>query len=303
MKANLHLHSRFSDGSGWPEEVALQAARRGLAAAALTDHDTMGGAERFIAACAKLGLQGIAACEIDVDEPDIAYKSELLAYFPGRAASDCVRTGALLGRILAERTKRLEYYLCCARTMFKRDDLTMADISETKLAGALPDERKNIGGISWSKVDFFLYLRAKELIPSFLSYKAFKKNWFAPGKFPAYRLSKPRVKECVDAIHSDGGFAVLPHFGHFWKDDSAAMERQRDKIRSQLGFFRALGVDGIELYWYLGRKKSQAINAIVAELAAPLGYFFTFGSDCHGPGTGKHTIDKFYGDFAGFPAR
>ncbi|TXT51157.1 MAG: PHP domain-containing protein, partial [Spirochaetes bacterium] len=59
MNANLHLHSRFSDGSQWPEEIALAAARQKLEMAALTDHDTLGGTERFLAECAKLGIQGI----------------------------------------------------------------------------------------------------------------------------------------------------------------------------------------------------------------------------------------------------
>ena len=111
MNANLHLHSRFSDGSLWPEEIALEAARLGLASAALTDHDTMGGADRFVAECARLGIAGVTACEIDVSEPEIEYKSEILAYFPGKASSGCPATRRMLETVLVERKKRLEYYL------------------------------------------------------------------------------------------------------------------------------------------------------------------------------------------------
>ena len=302
MNANLHLHSRFSDGSLWPEDIALAAARLGLAAAALTDHDTMGGTGRFVAECSRLGLLGITACEIDVSEPEIGYRSEMLGYFPGKAQDECSATGAMLVKVLGERKKRLEYYLYWARTIFRRDDLTMDDLRTDKLAGSDPEKIGDMADVSWSKVDLFLYLKARRLLPPPTTYKTFKKEWFLPGRFPKYKLSKPGIKDCTRAIHADGGFAVIPHFGHFWDDDFERMDGQREKISSQLKFFRDRGADGIELYWYSGRKKTEAINELVEAIARPLGYFFTFGSDCHGPGTEKNTIDKFSGDFAGFPS-
>lgn len=303
MNANLHLHSRFSDGSLWPEEIAQGAARQCLAMAALTDHDTMGGADRFVGECRRLGIGGVVACEIDVFEPEIDYKSEILAYFPGRASADCAAASRMLGIVLGERKKRLEYYLYWARTIFRRDDLTIDDVLKDKLAGSDSDKIGDLSAISWSKVDLFLYLKTRRLLPAYTTYKIFKKEWFVPGKFPKYKLSKPSVSECVRSIHADGGFAVIPHFGHFWNDDVDAMEHRPDKIASQLGFFRGCGVDGIELYWYSNDKKTHAINELVEKAAGPLGFFFTFGSDCHGPGTDKYTIDKYSGDFAGFPAR
>lgn len=46
---DLHTHSLFSDGTDRPEDLARAAAGLGLAAVALTDHDTLGGLERFMA--------------------------------------------------------------------------------------------------------------------------------------------------------------------------------------------------------------------------------------------------------------
>jgi len=301
MNANLHLHSRFSDGTLWPEDIALEAARRGLAAAALTDHDTMGGTDRFIAECARLGIEGITACEIDVLEPEIDYKSEILAYFPGKTSTLCGETGNLLDKILGERKKRLEYYLYWARTIFRRDDLVLEDVIRDKTAGSDEARIGDLGKVSWSKVDLFLYLKARRLIPSYSTYKMFKKDWFVPGRFPKYKMSKPGIRDCIRGIHGDGGFAVIPHIGHLWDDDLDEMRRDGEKLSALLGFFRSRGVDGVEMYWYSGNRKSQAINDYVRELATPLGFMFTFGSDCHGPGTDKYTIDKFSGDFGGFP--
>jgi hypothetical protein len=317
MDANLHLHSRFSDGSSWPEEIALDAARRGLAMAALTDHDSLGGADRFAAECGRLGIQAVRACEIDVTEPEIDYKSEILAYFPQAAGKGSPATGALLAGVLEGRRKRLEYYLYWSRTIFRREDLRFEDILKDRLAGTAAGasagasseasagadaaDEATVASLSWSKVDLFLYLKARGLLPPKSGYKDFKRDWFVPGRFPKYRLSKPTVATCVGAIHADSGFAVIPHFGHLWNDDVSAMERDAANLEAKLRHFRARGVDGIELYWYSGQKKTEEINAFVAAAAAPLGFFFTYGSDCHGPGTDKYTMDRFSGDFGGFP--
>jgi hypothetical protein len=69
MRTNLHLHSRFSDGTDWPERVAARAADAGLECAALTDHDSMEGVDGFLEACRGLGILGIAAVEIDCVAP------------------------------------------------------------------------------------------------------------------------------------------------------------------------------------------------------------------------------------------
>src|ERR1700756_3449194 len=43
MRADLHVHSNASDGTDPPAEVMRRAARAGLDAVALTDHDTVAG--------------------------------------------------------------------------------------------------------------------------------------------------------------------------------------------------------------------------------------------------------------------
>ena len=331
MKANLHLHSRFSDGSLFPREIAQSAALLGIEAAALTDHDTMGGSEAFVEECGRLGLVGVTGCEMDVVEPSIDYKSELLGYFPGRAARDCWSTNVLLSQAQRERKKRIEYYLYWAQVIFKRPDLTYEDLLRTRIVrgygvyesgGALTGDAKacvddNAGdppqdpqkdpksyeGLSWSKVDLFLYLRSKGLVPQSETYRKFKKEWFVPGRFPKYRLAKPRVEDVVRAVHKDDGFVVVPHFGHLWNDEIEGMQRDSAHFDALLSYFRRSGVDGIELYWYASSKKTEAINDFVLARAAPLGFFFTYGSDCHGPGTDKCTIDKFSGNFNGFGIR
>ncbi|MGI9053437.1 MAG: error-prone DNA polymerase, partial [Ilumatobacteraceae bacterium] len=64
--AELHCHSNFSflDGASHPEELATEAARLGLDALALTDHDGFYGIVRFAEAARAVGLPTVFGAEI-----------------------------------------------------------------------------------------------------------------------------------------------------------------------------------------------------------------------------------------------
>ena len=47
MRADLHFHSKYSDGSLWPNELAEMAKNKGLEIVALTDHNTFDGVNDF----------------------------------------------------------------------------------------------------------------------------------------------------------------------------------------------------------------------------------------------------------------
>src|SRR5689334_10838730 len=64
--AELHCHSNFSflDGASHPEELAEEAARLGLTALALTDHDGFYGIVRFAEAARALALPTVFGAEL-----------------------------------------------------------------------------------------------------------------------------------------------------------------------------------------------------------------------------------------------
>jgi error-prone DNA polymerase len=66
--AELHCHSNFSflDGASHPEELAEEAARLGLEALALTDHDGMYGVVRFAEAAKAVGLPTVFGAELSL---------------------------------------------------------------------------------------------------------------------------------------------------------------------------------------------------------------------------------------------
>ena len=61
---DLHMHSTCSDGTLTPEELVAAALDLGLEAAALTDHDTVSGVERFLAAASGTPLHAVPGVEL-----------------------------------------------------------------------------------------------------------------------------------------------------------------------------------------------------------------------------------------------
>ncbi len=69
--AELHAHSAFSflDGASQPEELTAEAARLGLSALALTDHDGLYGVVRFAQAARAVGLPTVFGAELRLPVP------------------------------------------------------------------------------------------------------------------------------------------------------------------------------------------------------------------------------------------
>jgi error-prone DNA polymerase len=79
--AELHCHSSFSflDGASAPEDLAEEAARLGLKALAITDHDGFYGVVRFAEAARVVGVPTVFGAELTVDKLDLT---------PGQADPD-----------------------------------------------------------------------------------------------------------------------------------------------------------------------------------------------------------------------
>ena len=70
---DLHTHSTFSDGTYTPEEIIDLAVKTGLAAVALTDHNTVSGLERFIAYAKDKSIDIVPGIEITTDYNGIEF--------------------------------------------------------------------------------------------------------------------------------------------------------------------------------------------------------------------------------------
>lgn len=64
MSIDLHIHSIYSDGTQTPDEIVRIAARKGLRAIALTDHDTIDGTREALESGKRAGLEIISGLEL-----------------------------------------------------------------------------------------------------------------------------------------------------------------------------------------------------------------------------------------------
>ena len=64
---DLHVHSTESDGTLTPEDLVAEAKEAGLAAFALTDHDTCQGVGKAMPCAASAGIELIPGIELSTD--------------------------------------------------------------------------------------------------------------------------------------------------------------------------------------------------------------------------------------------
>ncbi len=88
--AEMHAHSAFSflDGASQPEELAAEAARLGLTALALTDHDGLYGVVRFSEAARRVGVDTVFGAELHLPAPDARRHGREPAPPPGPGVLD-----------------------------------------------------------------------------------------------------------------------------------------------------------------------------------------------------------------------
>lgn len=81
--ADLHTHSRASDGDLTPTEIVQEAQRLGLEAIALTDHETCAGLREALAAGQACGVQVICGVEVSLrfTRPNLIGSLHYLLYF------------------------------------------------------------------------------------------------------------------------------------------------------------------------------------------------------------------------------
>lgn len=103
---DLHCHSTFSDGTLTPTQLVAEATRAGLAALALTDHDTFDGWPELEAAARDAPLEVIPGVELSTRHPFPGSRErrlDLLCYGFDPAAPEF---GERLAELRARRTRR-----------------------------------------------------------------------------------------------------------------------------------------------------------------------------------------------------
>jgi predicted metal-dependent phosphoesterase TrpH len=245
-RADLHLHSTWSDGTYTPAELVELACRCGLAAIALTDHDTSGGVASARQAAQRTGLEVIAGAEITTEYAQ--RELHLLAFFLDREHAGLSRA---LERIRQSRSDRFQ-------TMLERLRARGVSIDEEGIRGA--------GGPDALGRRHLAELLVRQGRVSSIR-EAFTRYLSEPGEIvvPKWRLP---VAEALELVRGAGGVAAWAHPPY-------------DCTRESLAALRAQGLGAVEAeYPELSRSRTRQLRAWADEL----GLAVTGGSDCHGPG-------------------
>ena len=297
MKADLHMHSKFSDGKQWPEEIVALAKAMNFEMLALTDHDTMAGVKNFLKACSKHGIKGIPAVEIDYDVKQINYNSELLGYFPGGKYS---RTRAILNDLQKMRNQIAIEAISIVAIGHNRKDLSFDGLLRYKLDEPLLNSEDF--NISITKPDLFNYFIDNDIEIGYSKedYPAFKKEFFDKPVFTKISSLKPGLIDWIHTITDDGGYAVLAHPALHYKLNAKEMKADRNNCLSVFKQLKEHGLWGIELHSYDDIPDRILLNDFFRDIAFNLRLHITYGSDSHSVGCEKDLFGQFYGDFEGF---
>jgi len=252
QRADLHTHTLASDGTNAPSAVVRQAKEAGLAAVAITDHDTIDGWEEAMAEGERLGIEVVPGVELSTimngrdvhilgywcDASDGVWQQRLRAQQGFRGARN---------RMMIERLQQLgidvtlDEIVALARKSGKQVD-GAEQIGRPHLAEALVAR----GAVSDIREAFDRYLGEDGL---------------------AYcNPPRPLPFEAVDWIREAGGVSVIAHPGLYGDDEMVeAIVRH--------------GAQGIEAY-HSDHDAEQELK--YAAMAERHGLLTTGGSDYHG---------------------
>lgn len=252
MFADLHLHSRFSDGTWSPEDLAVQARRLDLGVLALTDHDTVEGCAPTARACAADGVEFIPGTELTAEQG--GDEIHILGY--GMDLLNAKLLGAI-AQFQAVRQNRIREMV----TRLNRARVPLAAEAVFALANCRAPGRPHVAR---ALVKAGLCANLDEAFERFL--KKDRLAWV-----PKFKMS---VGEAIALIHQAGGLAVLAHPG---------LNRSDEVIPAVV----AAGLDGLECFH---TKHSPGAARRYLELARHWHLLVTGGSDCHGTSKGRPVI-------------
>jgi predicted metal-dependent phosphoesterase TrpH len=243
QRADLHIHTRASDGEFTPTEVVRAAAEGKLDYIAVTDHDTINGLGEALAAAAGGPVRVITGVEVSSEHEGV--ECHILGYHvrpdaePLRAHED-----SAVGR-RQERAREMVRILQGRGLAIEYEDVLRAAGSDAKAIG-----RPHVA-------------RALLAAGHVRSMGEAFERYLADGGVAFVRTEFPHVRDSIEMIRASGGVAVWAHPG------LDVLER-----------FAEWGMAGLEVF---RPNTSPTDGKRIRGVARGLGMFTTGGSDWHGP--------------------
>ncbi|MCC8073215.1 MAG: PHP domain-containing protein [Clostridiales bacterium] len=248
MAADLHCHTKLSDGSVGIEDLIVIAQKSGIDTIAITDHDCLAGTVRGKVIGKRYGVNVIPGVELSAFDNEAGKKVHILCY-------------------LADTPDRLEGL--CKRTSVARK--RAGQIMMLKVASRFPISTEFIINHASGSTNLFKQHIMHALIDAGYTTEIFgdlynalfspesETNLLAPTKYPD-------IKEVIEEVHGAGGIAVLAHPAFFDNFD-------------EIDSYIEMGLDGIEV-WH--PSATEANIEFLSGICKKNKLLMTGGSDFHG---------------------
>lgn len=246
---DLHVHTTKSDGTVPPEDIAAAAAKAGLSAIAVTDHDTVAGIEAAAAAGKEWGVEVVPGVELSSGWEH--HEIHLLGYCFD-PASEALRPA--LEWVIKDRRDRNEKMAA----LMREDGIP---VTAEELYARYP--QSTVG-----RPHFAVKLMERGLASSVKDAFA---RYLAPGQKYYVRRHFIPFDEAVGVVRRAGGRAVLAHPFQYKLGDG--------ELRRLLDYCVSVGLEGMECL-YSGYTPQQ--EKYLLDLAGEYGLRVTGGSDYHG---------------------
>jgi len=276
-RVDLHLHTIASDGSETAETLVLKAKSLGLAAIAITDHDSIGSVREALEAGEKHGVEVIPGVEIGIaHDPDRhLIEIDILGYF---IDPDYEELGRVLDRLQESKNGKLAKQI--------------AVLAENGLPIGAEDVLKEAAGDTVRRPHIWKVLHCHH--PDFPSQEFFDRTSYG-GDWHVSKDFSLKLEESVELIERAGGVPVLAHPGAYnttFARGGAMIDPIVDEIVATCA---GAGIKGLEVYYSYDKNrpfhnseplitKDELAELIghYAGLAEKHGMLKTGGTDFHG---------------------
>lgn len=195
LKADLHVHSHYSDGSDSVEDVLRRARASGVEAISFVDHDTVAGWPEIKELAAEFGIQAIPGIEISAYDFKRNRKVHILGY---QYNPEAINIKPLCNMLLKKRHRH-----------------SLLQIEQIQAAGFGLDAEAVIASALPSRTVYKQHIMKGLTDADYSSqeYRQLYKSLFK-GQGPASGdIDYIDAFEAVKAIKADGGLAVVAHPG------------------------------------------------------------------------------------------
>ncbi len=245
---DLHVHTTASDGTFTPSDVVLLAKKAGLAAMAITDHDTVSGVDEALNKAKEENLELVPGIEISVGNTENVH---IVGLYIDHKNLDLSNKIKLMGKCRQERNEQLI-------SNIKKEGF---DISYETI-------EKEMNTHNLGRLHIAHYMQKMGMTND---YRKIFKKYLIPGTKTYVPMKNIGEEEGIQAILNSGGIPVLAHINYL-KQDEAGIE---NTVKELMNF----GLKGIEVFYSGYDRRTEKI---AHEISEKYNLIKSGGTDFHG---------------------